>query len=121
MSCYLFYCLSVLSCGECNVISLYVCVSLSMGLVVLCAFLKIIWRHNLRYVWMRLLFSVVGGALLDIPCMVFQRVCYACNSIVRLCSFHMFCLCFVYRKLSPHLRGSELDFMRLLSLCCFFV
>ena len=39
--------------------------------------------------------SVAGGALLEIPCMVFQRI--------SRCSFHMFCLCFVCRKLSPHL------------------
>ena len=41
-------------------------------------------------------FSVVGGARLDRPCMVFQRVC-----VVSRCSFHMF---FVCRKLSPHSR-----------------
>ena len=29
------------------------------------------------------LFSVVGGALLDRPCMVFQRVCCACDPSVR--------------------------------------
>ena len=32
--------------------------------------------------------SVGGGALLDRPCMVFQRMCVLC-----LCSFHRFCLC----------------------------
>ena len=38
MSCYfaLFYCLLNLSCDECNCISLYVCVALSMDLFVLC-------------------------------------------------------------------------------------
>ena len=34
-------------------------------------------------------FSECGGALLDRPCMVFQRVCFVCV--------------FVCRKLSPHL------------------
>ena len=42
-------------------------------------------------------FSVCGGALLDRPCMVFQRecVCCTCDPNERLkCSFHMFYLCF---------------------------
>ena len=51
-------------------------------------------------------FSVGGGALLDIPCMVFLRMaCCACDPIVHL-SVHSICfICvFVCRKLSPHLK-----------------
>ena len=67
-------------------------------------------------------FSVCGGALLDRPCMVFQRVCVLClwSQWASKCSFHMFCLCFVCRKLSPHLGVWELDHRCLLSLCYFF-
>ena len=52
-------------------------------------------------------FNVGGGALLDRPCMVFQRmcVCCACDLCVHL---SVPSICFVYvfvcRKLSPHLR-----------------
>ena len=48
-----------------------------------------------------------GGALLDRPCMVFQRMCVfpACDPSVHLCvpSIDFVCV-FVSRKLSPHLR-----------------
>ena len=43
------------------------------------------------------LLSVVGGALMDRPCMVFQRMC------VSRCSTQMFVCVFVCRKLSPYL------------------
>ena len=43
-------------------------------------------------------FSVCGGALLDRPCMVFQRVCV-------LCSFHMFCLCFCMSEVISSFRS----------------
>ena len=41
-------------------------------------------------------FSVGGGALLDRPCMVFQRICVLCLSsqCASKYSFHMFSLCF---------------------------
>ena len=47
-----------------------------------------------------------GGALLDRPCLVFQRMCVLCQRSLcaSKCSFHRVCLCFVCRKLSPHLR-----------------
>ena len=50
-------------------------------------------------------FSVGGGALLDRPCMVFHRMCVLCLGFqcTSKCSFPMFCLCFVCRKLSPNL------------------
>ena len=51
-------------------------------------------------------FSAGGGALLDIPCIVFQRMCVLCllSQCISNYSLHRFCLCFVCRKLSPHLR-----------------
>ena len=50
-------------------------------------------------------FSVCGGALLDRPCMVFQRVCVcACDPNERLSAPSIGFVCvFVCRKLSPHL------------------
>ena len=50
-------------------------------------------------------FSVCGGALLDRPCMVFQRVCVLClcDPNERLSAPSSFVCVFVYRKLSPHL------------------
>ena len=45
-------------------------------------------------------FGVCGGALLDRPCMVFQRVCVLC-----LCSFHMFCLCFCMSEVISSFRS----------------
>ena len=52
-------------------------------------------------------FSVCGGALLDRPCMVFQRVCVLClysdpNERLRAPSICFVCV-FVCRKLYPHL------------------
>ena len=35
--------------------------------------------------------SVGGGALLDKPCMVFQRMCVV--PVIPACSFHRFCFC----------------------------
>ena len=51
-------------------------------------------------------FSVYGGALLDRPCMVFQRVCVlGCDPNERLSAPSICFVCvFVCRKLSPHLR-----------------
>ena len=44
--------------------------------------------------------------LLDIPCIVFQRMCVVClwSQCASKYSYHMFCLCFVCRKLYAHLR-----------------
>ena len=52
------------------------------------------------------LFSVAGGALLNRPCMVFQRmcVCCTCDPSERLGAPSICFVCvFVSRKLSPHL------------------
>ena len=52
----------------------------------------------LMYLFVMEVFSVGGGggALLDRPCMVFQRMCVLCLSsqCASTCSFHMFCLWF---------------------------
>ena len=52
------------------------------------------------------LLCVVGGALLDRPCMVFHRMCVLClwSQCASRYSFHMFVCVFVCRKYSPHLR-----------------
>ena len=41
-------------------------------------------------------FSVGGGGLLYIPCMVFHRMCVLCllSQCASKCFFHMFCSCF---------------------------
>ena len=84
----LFYCLMDVSCGECDVISLYfMCCSVNgsvclMGCVFvnclvkqfdLCLGVVVILLLNVMEV-----FSVGGGALWDRPCMVFQRMCVLC-------------------------------------------
>ena len=72
-------------------ISLYVCIALSMDLFVLCVACLTVFVNCLVKqfaiclgVFVILLlnvmdvFSVCGDALLDRPCMVFQRVCVLC-------------------------------------------
>ena len=69
------------------------------------------------------LLSVVGGTLLDRPCMVFQRMCVLClrSQCASKCSFHMFCLCFYMSKVIisfTSLRaGSQLFALLMLFLC----
>ena len=77
-----------MSCGECDVISLYFMCSSVNGSVCLvcCMFVNCLLKQFaicLRMVAILLLnvmevFSVDGGALLDRPCMVFQRMCLLC-------------------------------------------
>ena len=78
-----------MSCGECYVISLYflccsvgesvcrVCLTVFVNCLVkqfaICFGVVAILMFNAMAV-----FSVVGGALLDRPCMVFQRMCMLC-------------------------------------------
>ena len=83
----LFYCLLDLSCGECDVISLCFSVSESVchvcsvfdsvcelfGETIRCFGLVAIVLLNVMDV-----FSGGGGALLDRPSMVFQRICVLC-------------------------------------------
>ena len=59
------------------------CVALLMCLFVLCVACLTVFVNCLGVIAMLLLnvmdvFSVCGGALLDRPCMVFQRVCVLC-------------------------------------------
>ena len=83
----MFYCLLDLRSGECDVISLYVCVALSMDLFVLCVacltvFVNCLVKQYAIFLGVVVIlllnvmeaFSVCGCALLDIPCMVFQRM-----------------------------------------------
>ena len=71
-----FYCLLDQRSGECNVVSLYICVALSMDMFVLCVVCLTVFVILLLNV-MELL-SVVGGALLDRPCMVCHRMYVLC-------------------------------------------
>ena len=84
----LFYCLLALSCGECDVISLYfMCFSVN-GFVCLvcCVFVNCLVKQfaiSLSVVVILLLnvmevFSVSGGVLLDRPCMSSQIMCELC-------------------------------------------
>ena len=66
-----------------------------------CELLGVTIRNMLGVVVILLLnvmevFSVGRGALLDIPCMVFQRMCVLClpSQCASKCSLHRFCLCF---------------------------
>ena len=87
----LVYCLLDLSCSECDVMSMYVCVALLMYLFVLfVACLTVFVNCFLKQFAMCLgvvavlllyvmdMFSVGGGALLDRPCMVFHKMCVLC-------------------------------------------
>ena len=88
MSCELLFLLLDLCCGECYVISLYVvCGSVGIsGCLVCCVFVNCLVKQFamcLGVVAILLLnvmdvFSVGGGALLDRPCMVVQRMCVLC-------------------------------------------
>ena len=74
-----------LICGDCYVISLYF-VSLLVYLFVLwvaclTAFVNCLVKHCVVVILLlnvMEVFSVGGGALLDRPCMVFQRMCVLC-------------------------------------------
>ena len=90
MSCYfaLFYCLLDLGSGECNVVSLYVLCCPVNGSVcfVCCAFVNCLVKQFAIclgvFVILLLnvmeLLCVVGGVLLDRPCMVFHRMYVLC-------------------------------------------
>ena len=97
------------------------CVALSMDLYVLCIACLTVFVMLLLNVME--LSSVVGGALLDRPCMVFHIMCVcACGPSERLDAPSICFVCvFVCRKLSPHLGVLELGHRCLLVLCCFFV
>ena len=52
-------------------------------------------------------FSVGGGALLDSPCLVFQRICVLClwSQCASKCSFNRFCLCFCMSEVISSFRN----------------
>ena len=68
--------------GECNVVSLYVlcCPVNGSFCFVCCVFVNCLVKQFAIClgVFVILLLSVVGGALLDRPCMVFHRMCVLC-------------------------------------------
>ena len=77
--------------SECNVVSLYVvCYSVNVSVCFVCCVLDSVcelFGETIRNVCgcscclllnVMDVFSVCGGALLDRPCMVFQRVCVLC-------------------------------------------
>ena len=80
-----------MSCGECDVITFYLCIALLMDLFVSCVacltvFMKCLVKQfaicfgvvAILLLNVMAVFSVDGGALLDRPCMVFQRMCVWC-------------------------------------------
>ena len=83
---------SDLSCGECDVISLYfMCCSVNVSVCPVCCVLdrvcelfggtirnRFVCGCYFVVVNIMQVFSVGGGALLDRPCMVFQRMCVWC-------------------------------------------
>ena len=86
MSCYFYFVLLLL--GECYVISLYF-VRCSVGVSVCpvyCVFVNCLVKQfavclsvdAILLLNVMDVFSVGGGALLDRPCMVFQRMCVLC-------------------------------------------
>ena len=113
----LFYSLLDLRSSECDVVSLYVvCCFVNVFVCFVCftEFVNCLVKQFaicLGVVAILLLndmdvFSVCGGALLDRPCMVFQRVCVccACDPNERLSAPSICFVCvFVCLKLSPHL------------------
>ena len=115
----LFYSLLDLRSSECGVVSLYVeCCSVNVSVCFCVAYLTVFVNCLVKQFAMCLgvvailslnvmdVFSVCGGALLDRPCMVFQRVCVccACDPNERLSAPSIcFVYVFVYQKLSPHL------------------
>ena len=52
-------------------------------------------------------FRVGRGALLDIPCIGFHRMCVLCllSQCASKCSFHMFCLCFCMSEVISSFRS----------------
>ena len=95
------------------------CIALSMCLPVLCVACPTVFANCLAKQFAMCggvaailplnamdVFSMCGGALLDRPCMVFQRVCVfcACDPNERLSAPSICFVCvFVCQKLSPHL------------------
>ena len=79
-----------MSCGECDVISLFfVCCSVNRYVCLVCCVFDSVCEllgETIRNMvgcgcyFVMEVFSVCGGAQLDISCMVFQRMCVLCLS-----------------------------------------
>ena len=97
-----------LSCGECDVKSLYfLCCSVNASVCLVCCVLDSVCELFVKLFTMCLgvvvilllnvieVFSLCGDALLDIPFMVFHRMCVLClwSHCASKCSFHRFCFC----------------------------
>ena len=72
------------------------------------------------------LFSIAGGAPLDRPGMVFQRMCVLClwSQWASRCSFHTFCLCFCMSEVISSfrsLRVISMMFVKFLLAVCILV
>ena len=104
--------------GECDVVSLYdLCFSVNAFVCFVCCVCDSICEYFVKqfaicvgvFVILLLnvmeLLSAVGGALLDRPCMVFQKCVWcACGPSECLDASSICCVCvLVCRKLSPHL------------------
>ena len=111
------------------------CVSLSMDLFVLCVAgltvfvnclvkqFAILGVFSILLLKVMELLCVVGGDILDRPCMVFHRMCVLClwSQWAYRCSFHMFCLCFCMSDVISSFRSlrneSQVFAFRMVFLC----
>ena len=127
VNCYFLLCFIASWTWEVVSVMLYtcmLCVALLMCLFVLCVacltvFVNCLVKQFAMYVGVVAIlllnvmdvFSVCGGALLDRPCMVFQRVCVLClwSQWASKCSFHMFCLCFCMSEVISSFRSLRVD------------
>ena len=125
-----------LSCGECDVISLYfMCCSVNGSVcLVFCVFDSVyeLFGETIRNICLGVVailllnvmevFSVGGGTLLDRQCMDFQIMCVLClwSQYVSKCSFHRFCLCLCMSEVISSFKslraGSQVFALLMLSL-----
>ena len=125
----LFYCLLNLRSGECDVVSLYfLCCSANESV---CELFGETIRNMFGLIVILLLnvmevLSVGGGALLDRPCMIYQRMCVLClcSQCASRCFFHKFSMgLFMSEVISPlrSLRaGSQVFALNMRFLCVIF-
>ena len=109
------------------------CVALLMDLFILCltVFVNCLVKQFTIYLGVVAIlllnvmevFSMAGSALLDRPCMVFQRMCVLCLCFqcASKCSFHRFCLCFCMSEVISSFKslraGSHVFALLMLFLC----
>ena len=111
------------------------CVSLLINLLVLCVacltvFVNCLVKQFAMYLGVVaiLLLNVMdvisggGGALLDRPCMVFQRMCVLClwSQCASKCSFHRFCLCFCMSEVISSFKSLRAG-SQMFALCMLFL